>query len=428
MSQLNIVLMITLFMMVMFIWGKYPFGLITMTCCVLLVATGVTPLGEAFTGFGNKIVVLIAPTLALSSVLSKTDLVKNISDRMSDMKERRGTLLILSIFGVGIILAQFIPSTAIITIMIVFLSTLGDTGEITPKRILLPLLGILTAWKFRLPIGLGATTFAMLNGFTEGIITNPEYQITMLQPFLFSIIPTICLSLYCVFFWKLMPKEEGSINKEKLKAVNNKESELTKTQQNIVYIIFTIVMLTMILNKYTKDLMYIAPATGVIILIFMKILPVNEAVKNMSVDMVWMLAGVLIVSDALGKSGAGELIGNTLLKVLGDNPSSLKVMFLFSFTTVLMTTFLSNMGTQSILIPIAASLASTAGWDPRGIILIIGIANYFAISFPSGSGEAAVAFGAGAYNPVKVLKFTLPFVIIAIVSCALTANFMFPIN
>ena len=62
------------------------------------------------------------------------------------------------------------------------------------------------------------------------------------------------------------------------------------------------------------------------------------------------------------------MIGNAILSILGENPSSVTVMFVFSFATVIMTTFLSNMATQSVLIPIAASVALAAGWDPRGLV------------------------------------------------------------
>ena len=60
-------------------------------------------------------------------------------------------------------------------------------------------------------------------------------------------------------------------------------------------------------------------------------------------------------------------------------------------------------------------------------LLIIGTCNYFAIAFPSGSGEAAVTFAAAGYNPVKVLKFTGPYCLIAIVSCGIMAQIMYPL-
>lgn len=423
--EMYIVLGIALFMMVMFIWNKFPFGVITMTCCVLLVLTGVMDIPAAFSGFSNKIVILIAPILALSSALAKTGLVARVSNAMSTMKGKHGTLLLLSIYIAGAIFVQFIPSTAALAIMIVFLSTLGSSGEITTYRILLPLLGVMCAWKFRIPIGLGATTFATINAMYEGITPNPAHALTMLDPLKFSIIPMVVLTLFCLFFWRLMPKGE-TVEKSEMKETK-KAVTLTRKQEIIVYAVFVVVMLMMILNRWTKDLMYLAPALGVLVLLYTGVLKVPEAVKSMTSDMIWMIAGVLAVADALGKSGAGDLIGKTILNVIGENPSSFFVMLVFAAATIIMTTFISNMATQTVLIPIAASVALAGGWDPRGIVLIVGIANMFAIGFPSGSGEAAVAFAAGGYNPMKVLRFTIPYILLAVLSCAISGHLMYPI-
>ena len=129
--EMYIVLAVTLFMMVMFVWHKVPFGVTTMTCCIVLAATGVLKLSAAFTGFGNKIVVLIAPMLALSAALTKTSLVARIGTMMQSMKGKSGIALILMFYIVGMVFAQFIPSTAVISIMIVFLMTIGNTGDVT---------------------------------------------------------------------------------------------------------------------------------------------------------------------------------------------------------------------------------------------------------------------------------------------------------
>ncbi len=427
MSQLTIVLLVTLFMMVMFVWNKVPFGVTAMTCCLILAATGVVDLKSAFTGFGNKTVVLIAPTLALSAVLSKTALVDKISETLNMVQGKSGFILIIAFYAVAALFSQFVPSTAALAILVIFLTTLNNSGEITANRLILPLLGVMVAWKFRLPIGLGATTFATLNGFYEGIIgeSHPEYMLSLLDPFKFAIIPIAMLTLYCIFGWKLMPKD-NAVDTTKLKkgAVVEK---LPQSKQMIVYVVFAAVMLCLIFNQITGNFMYLAPAAGVIILIFTGCINAKDAAKDMTSDMIWMLAGVLVVADAIGASGAGEVIGQFILNLIGQNPSQFKVMLIFSTATVVMTTFISNMGTQSVLIPIAASVALAAGWDPRGLVLIIGTANYFAVGFPSGSGECAVAFAAGEYNPGKVLKFTLPYMILAILSCAVSATIFYPL-
>ena len=421
--DLYITLAVTIGMMAMFIWGKYAYGLITMTCCVILAATGVLPLSGAFSGFCNQIVVLIAPTLALSEALKRTSLIGSFGTLLDKMKGTHGTLLILAFYAVGIIMAQFIPTTGAIAILIVFLATLGNTGDITTKRVMMPLLGVMVAWKFRTPIGLGATTFAMVNGFA-GDILKPEYQLQLLDPFLYAIVPSLCLTIYCIFCWKLMPKDDSAIDESKLKKQAQVEL-LPMNKQYIVYGVFVVVVALMLFN--ILKLRYLAPAIGVIILIFTGCLKVPEAVKPMTSDMIWMIAGVLAVADALSKSGASELIGSVLQSGLEHVTNPYIICLIFSAVTVIMTTFLSNTATQAVLIPIAASICATAGWDPRGLLLIIGTCNYFAIAFPSGSGEAAVTFAAAGYNPVKILKFTGIYCIIAIISCGLMAQIMYPL-
>ena len=190
--EMYIVLAITLFMMVMFIWNKVPFGVTTMTCCLLLAMFGIVDIPKAFGGFGNKIVVLIAPMLVLSAALGKTSLVMKISSVLNAAKGKRGTVLILVFYAVGMVMAQFIPTTAAISILVIFLLTLDNAGDITPKRLLLPLLGVMVGCKFRFPVGLGAT----LNGMYEGVIgDHPEYMLSMLDPFKVAIIPMVVLTV-----------------------------------------------------------------------------------------------------------------------------------------------------------------------------------------------------------------------------------------
>ena len=48
---------------------------------------------------------------------------------------------------------------------------------------------------------------------------------------------------------------------------------------------------------------------------------VPELVNGLTGDMIWMVASMMAVTNAMSASGAGELIGQTVLKILGDNPS-----------------------------------------------------------------------------------------------------------
>lgn len=422
--EMYIVLAVAVFMMAMFVWHKVPFGLTTMTCCIILTLTGVIDVETAFSGFGNKIVVLVAPMLALGAVLGKTSMVGKIRGVMETMKGKRGYLMVLTLFFFTALLAQFIPSTAVMAIMVVFAAQIGDNGDITPTRVILPMLGVASCFKFRFPVSAGAANFATINALYEGIITDQAYHLTMLEPFIFCIIPMVMVGIFCIFGWKLMPKSEGSLNQDAVNA-KTQESVMTPGQEKVVYIVFILAMVIMITN--VGGMLYLAPAIAVALLIWTGILDAKEASKLMTSDTIWMMVGVLVVSDALGSSGASEAIGNLLLNAVGENPNSFMIMLLFAAVTVIMTNFLSNAATQTVIVPLAASLALAGGWDPRGLVLIAGIANMADVALPSGSGEAAVAFAAGGYNPAKVLRFTLPYMAVSILGYAISAQLLYPL-
>ena len=218
-----------------------------------------------------------------------------------------------------------------------------------------------------------------------------------------------------------------SFDETKLKE-QKKQEALPKAKENIIYAVFVIVMGSLFFNSALGNMMYIIPAVGILVLTFTKAISVKELVAGLTSDPVWMMVGVLVMADALGSTGAGDLIGQIILKILGGNPSGLFVLFVFAIVTVIMTTFMSNAATKNVLIPIAASTCIAAGWDPRGVVLIVAICSNIAIAFPSGSPACGIAFASGGYKVSSTLKFTLPFIDIALVSTVLCADFFFPIG
>ncbi len=424
-TQLIITLLILAFMIFMFVWQKYPMGVTTMSCCALLAVFGILEPTEAFAGFTNQSIILVAPMMALSSAITKTSIVPTIRKKVDELSGKKGMVLIVFFFLIVIAFVQFIPATATFSIMVVFLTTLSNDGEVTPSRLLMPMLGISCAWKGFLPIGMGATAFATINARYTNIITEEAYWLQMFDKFKVMLLPVACLTVYCLIAWRMLPRE-GQISTSAVK--NVKETEvLPKSKERLVYIVFVAVMAVLVLNKWTGKLMYVAPAAGVLILIYGKALSVPEVTKALTADMIFLMAGVLGVAAAMGKTGAGDLIGNTILSVLGGTPNSLMVMFLFTTVCIVMTTFMSNSATANILYTVAATVCLAGGWDPRGIMLIVAIANVVSLGFPSGAAETALIYAAGNYQVTKVLKFTIPYIVIAIITISLSANFWFPI-
>ena len=133
--QLYIVLALLAFMIISFVIHKIPFGVTAMICCVMLVVTGFYTPVEAFSGFSNQNIILLAPMFALSAAFGKTSLLNKIQNQMTILKGKRGYLLLAAMFAFLAGLAAFIPTTAMMTIALMFITALGDTGDITPTTI-----------------------------------------------------------------------------------------------------------------------------------------------------------------------------------------------------------------------------------------------------------------------------------------------------
>ena len=407
--QMYIVLGLLVFMIAMFFTHKVPYGVTTMTCCVMLALTGVFDISTAFSGLANKTTILIACMFTVAYAFGKTSLINKVRNSMERIKGKSGLGFIVFLFLVTIVLSQLMGRTAIVSIVALFLVSLDDKDEICASRMIFAAFAVMAAWSLKFPVGLGATMSPTANAYYEGIISNPALMLLPGDFIKVSFIPATALTIYALFAWKSIPRH--AVNTSDVKEVKE-TAAISRRDEIIINIVFIGVLLGFIFGAKIGSLMYVIPAAGVLVLLYTKTLTAKETVDSLTGDMVWMIAGVLVMSDAIGRSGVGDMIGNGLLVLLGDKPSGIFVLFVFAVTAIVMTTFMSNTGTAAVLTPIAASLSMVAGMDPRGIVLIINIASIMAIAFPSGSAECALAFAIGQHEPGKLLKFTLPYLLI----------------
>ena len=422
--QIYIVLGLLVFMIAMFFTHKVPYGVTTMTCCVMLALTGVFDISTAFSGLANKTTILIACMFTVAYAFGKTSLINKVRNSMERIKGKSGLGFIVFLFLVTIVLSQLMGRTAIVSIVALFLVSLDDKDEICASRMIFAAFAVMAAWSLKFPVGLGATMSPTANAYYEGIISNPALMLLPGDFIKVSFIPATALTIYALFAWKSIPRH--AVNTSDVKEVKE-TAAISRRDEIIINIVFIGVLLGFIFGAKIGSLMYVIPAAGVLVLLYTKTLTAKETVDSLTGDMVWMIAGVLVMSDAIGRSGVGDMIGNGLLVLLGDKPSGIFVLFVFAVTAIVMTTFMSNTGTAAVLTPIAASLSMVAGMDPRGIVLIINIASIMAIAFPSGSAECALAFAIGQHEPGKLLKFTLPYLLIAVVTLVISASIFFPV-
>ena len=430
--NLIITLLVMVFMIVSFVIQKWSYGLTAMTCVVVLTLAGVIDVQTAFSGFSNTTTILIATMIVIAGQLSRTSLISRIRSLMTKAQDKGGILLILLICAFTALLTQLMGMTAVMAIMLLFVQTLkdDDASGISQSKMIFLCATMICTWFGRFPVGMGAALPLTTNAYYEGLVGGDSSQLLGIFDFMkVGLLPSIIGTIYCLFAWRLVPKQELRTDAIDLGAAGKQggRAAMSQTHEMIVYLGFLVTLVSFFFSNRLGSYVYLIPAVIVIVFIFSGVMTSREAIAGLTGDMIWMVAGVLVFSTALSRSGAGEYIGDLVLKLLGSNPSGLTVTIVFTVVATVMTTFMSNNGTVAILTPIAASTAIAGGMDPRAVVSLVSMASCLAIAFPTGCSAATIAFAVGGFNPIKMLKFTLPYNIIMMASLIISANIFFPV-
>lgn len=427
--KLIVTLAVVVFMTISLVIHKVPYGITGMTCVVILAFAGALDAKSAFSGFSNTTVILVATMMVIAGALGKTSVVSRVRKLIGKAQGKKGIVLILILSVITIVLTQLMGMTAVMAILLTFVQTLDPDGELCPSRMLFLLACVLCTWFGRFPVGIGAALPLATNAYYEGLVEgHPEYLLGVFDFFKVGIVPSIVLTIYCLLGWKLIPKGQLDASALNMPTGGQKEAEpMSGKKEAVVIGVFLATMVGFFLSSQLGGLIYIIPVAGILLFYYFGVMTVPELVNGLTGDMIWMVASMMAVTNAMSASGAGELIGQTVLKILGDNPSGIMVVTVFTLVSVLMTTFMSNNATIAILTPIAVSTALAGGMNPRAIATLVSMASCLAVAFPTGCAASMIAFGAGGYSPAKLLKFTIPYLILGTVSLIISANIFFPV-
>lgn len=422
-SDMISVLCILFFVIVMMITHLVPYGVTAMSACALFVLTGIFDVGTAFSGLANPTTILSATMFVIAAALGKTSLMHRLRDKLLAAKGKGDFVILLVLFLLTIVLSQMMGQLPGIMIVLVFIQSVEGSTKISTGRMLFLVCMVSTIWCSKIPIATGATMPIIANSFYQEMV-QPQSLLGIWDIFKAGVIPAIAGTIYCIFAHKLLP--DHKIDESQVAAPT--AVTMCKRSEFVIIGVFLVVTVGfMFSNTLSSDITNLIPIIGVLLLIISKSITVKEALQSLTADLIWMMAGMQIVSMALSKTGVGALIGNTVLDILGSNPSAIMVITVFCIATTIMTNLLSDMGTLALMLPIAVSTAQVAGLNVATIAAVVTVSAWFAIALPTGSTSTMLAYGVGQYNPLETLKFTLPLVIICCISLIISVTIFFPV-
>ncbi|MFT2009665.1 SLC13 family permease [Pontibacter sp. 13R65] len=164
---------------------------------------------------------------------------------------------------------------------------------------------------------------------------------------------------------------------------------------------------------------------GVMLMLLLKCIRLDELYKSIDWKVIFMLAGVLSMGTALDKTGAASYISTYLINYVGlYGPHVL--LSAFFFMTFMMTNFMSNNATAALLAPIAIVTAQQMGVSVRPFLMAVTFAASLSFMTPMGYQTNTMIYGPGNYKFSDYLKVGTLLNLLLWLLASLILPFFFP--
>jgi di/tricarboxylate transporter len=424
-----ITLVIIVAMIVAIITDKLPFGAPPLIACALLVVTNQATVAQAFGGFVDKNVVMIAGFMAAMAALQKTSFIASLKRALGNMAGKGGyknyVLLLLMIM----LIANFISGTAYYVLILSIVSTIPYNKKLPTSRIILPA-GMATGFGGWIPI---STAFFV--GLMSSLLESSGAAgatVSLTQFTIYRAIVSVLFLVWALIGYKLLPDRDISDTlAENCKVEDNVPvaCELTKFQEISVYVGFVIMIVGMILlGKLPNEVGYGIPGIVASIFLCVGALKFKELLNNWFSPLIVMMAGVIGVATAMSNCGLTALLGEKIVGLLGTAPSPFLVVLVFSFITSISATFTgASFGSLFIFAPIGIAACLQLGYNPVALAFALVPIAWVNWAMPI-DGLPAMTMGLGKYKLTEFWKFQIPLWITQVVATAAIAVVLFPMK
>ena len=418
MSQITITLLFLLFAIVMFMWEKIPLGLTSMIVCVGLVVTGVLEWQTAFAGFIDSNVILFVAMFIVGGALFETGMANKIGGIVTHFAKTERQLIVAIMVIVGV-MSGFLSNTGTAAILIPVVIGIAAKSGYSRSRLLMPLV-------FAVAMGGNLT----LIGAPGNMIAQSGMEGIGLKFGFFDYakvgVPILIVGIiYFAFIgYKFLPNKKGS--DEGIFDESKDFSHVPKWKQYLSLVILLLTLVGMIFEEQLGIKLCVIGCMGALALMITGVISEKDALASIDLKTIFLFGGTLSLAAALEQTGAGELIAEKVIGMLGDNPSPYVLTFVIFMLCCVMTNFMSNTATTALMVPIGISIAQGMGADPSAVLMACVIGGSCAYATPIGMPANTMVVTAGGYTFKDYAKAGVPMILVATVVSMILLPIFYP--
>ena len=395
-----------------------PLAVTAMGATIALGLLGVLTPKEVFSGLSNSTVVLFAGMFVIGAAMFQTGLAQWIGIAVVKKSGTNERALMIALMTITIVLSSVSSNTATVACLMPVVVQICAAAKI-------PVSPQLMALAVAANVG---GTITMI-GTPPNILMSATLQASGLQPFGFFEFAWIGIPLSIVGIlymlsigYKLCPRHEVKAEGE----AKTEEGPKDKKKMMVCLAILLCVIVAMVLAKDINVPMQTSAIIGALACVLTGCLSEKQAYAGIDWTTIFLFAGMLPLASAMDKSGAGKLIAEFVVGLMGASPSPIVIVIAMFILSCGLTQFMSNTAAAALLAPIGISIAQSIGASPYPVIMAIGIAASCAFTTPVATPPNTLVLGPGQFRFMDYVKVGLPLVFISLAVCAIIIPLVWP--
>ncbi|WP_370796532.1 SLC13 family permease [Dialister hominis] len=413
----------------LFVTELIPLAVTAMAACTALGILGVLPSKQVYAGLSNSTVVLFGGMFVIGAAMFKTGLAEAIGVAVVKKAGTGEIRLMGAIMLVTIVLSSVSSNTGTVACLMPVIIGICQAAKIPASKELMPL---------AIAANVGGTITMI--GTPPNVIVTGALAAAGLPTFGFfefakiGIPLSIIILLYTLFVGRhfLPVHNAGDMDEEAVKAAKEEagsagDAPKSKTKMWISGLILIGVVLAMALGLKNLPL-HTAAVTGAILCVITGCLKEKEAYAGIDWVTIFLFAGMLSVATAMDKTGAGKLIADTVVGMMGSNPNPYVLTAVLFLISNILTQFMSNTASAALLAPIGISIAQEVGCDPKPVLMALGIAASMAFATPMATPPNTLVLGPGNFTFNDYVKVGVPMCLLSWVACVVIIPIFWPFH
>ena len=381
-----------------FVTELIPLAVTAMGGAIACGLLGFIPVKQVFSGLSNSTVVLFAGMFVVGASMFYTGLAQKIGGVVVSMVGTGENSLMFGLMTVGTVLSAFLSNTGTAACLLPVALGICASAKIPASRQLMPL-AFACGWGGIITM-VGTPPNIIANGALQAAGINDSFG--FFEYAWIGVPVSIAGMLYMMFVGKyLLPKQELDADQEIEQEVEANEASSTKQMISAAILIAVVLVMAVGVKGVTLEM---AAIIGAIVCVLTGCLTEKQAYASIDWVTIFLFAGMMPVSKAMDVTGAGKLIAEWTVGLMGGAPSPLVVTAILFLLSCGLTQFMSNTASAALLCPIGIAISQKLGADPKAVLMAIAVAASCAFASPVGTPPNTLVLGPGGYKFMDYVK------------------------